>query len=58
MSDITDLRIKHLEEIAELQTYCTHKNITGWIDEEWAPGHSYGKVRVCKNCDKIIDRNN
>jgi len=55
MSEIKELREKHLREIEELQTKCIHEHITDWIEHQWAPGHANGYVKVCKNCDKIIE---
>jgi hypothetical protein len=41
--------LKHLQET------CPHEQLTDWVQEWWAPGHSTGrKVRVCANCNKVV----
>jgi hypothetical protein len=42
-------QLKHLQET------CPHHELTDWVEEWWAPGHSTGrKVRACATCDKVI----
>jgi ribosomal protein L34E len=42
---------------AELQATCSHTDVTDWMEEWWALGHSTGyMVQHCKNCDKEIHR--
>jgi hypothetical protein len=53
---IKELRDKHRREIEEFQKKCKHSDISGWIDEWWAPGHSTGKqVKVCNICEKVVE---
>ena len=52
---IKELREKHKKEIEEFQNKCKHPEISSWIDEWWAPGHSSGRqVKLCNICEKII----
>lgn len=57
MGDIDKMRKRHEKEVKMLQKVCTH-NKTEWLKYRWAPGHSDGEVKVCKNCGKQLDRRN
>lgn len=55
MENIEAMRLRHKEEIEELQLKCKHRKLTDWMEEQWAPGHSSGrKVKLCKFCNKVI----
>jgi len=54
MNKIDKLLKKHKREILKLQTSCSHKEISGWVDYAWAPGHISGRVKACKECGKIM----
>ena len=56
MSNIELMRKRHEQEIKELQDNCTHTELSPWLDYSWAPGHFSGRVKVCENCGKIIER--
>lgn len=50
------LRLKCKSDIDQLQEVCPHLE-DEWAEEHWAPGHSTGsRVRVCKRCEKILER--
>jgi len=44
-------------DVEELQKNCKHEDISDWIEEWWAVGHSTGhRIKVCNICNKIIRR--
>lgn len=44
-------------KVTELQASCKHEDISPWTELYWAPGHkSFCKIRVCKICNKEIER--
>ena len=46
---------QYQRELKQLQEICPHEQLTDWMEEWWAPGHSTGrKVKACANCNKII----
>jgi hypothetical protein len=46
---------QYQSDLQHLQETCPHDQLTDWMDEWWAPGHSTGrKVRACVNCNKVI----
>ena len=55
---IKQMRRRHEKEIKALEKGCSHKKLSGWMDYAWAPGHFAGRVKVCENCGKIIERDN
>lgn len=55
METIKQMRKRHEGEIEEFQNNCPHKK-TVWMPYMWAPGHFGANVRVCKRCEKIIER--
>jgi hypothetical protein len=58
METAQQLRDKFQADLKALQASCTHPEVTDWIEEQWAPGHSVGtKVKVCLVCEKVIERN-
>ena len=50
------MRERHAKELIFLQEECLHEEISKWMEYHWAPGHSMGKVRVCRFCDKIMEK--
>ena len=46
---------RHEEEIVDFQNRCSHRNVSDWMPYMWAPGHFSHNVKVCRNCDKIVD---
>lgn len=56
MENIKQMRERHDKEIAQLQESCKHKNKSGWMDYMWAPGHFGGRVKICENCGKTLER--
>lgn len=55
--NIKQIRTRHAKEIEEFQINCTHPTISKWMAYMWAPGHYIGEVKVCKRCNKIMERN-
>lgn len=55
-NSIQEMRARHKQEIDELQVDCEHLLISDWMPYHWAPGHSCGNVKVCRACDKIIEK--
>jgi len=49
------LRQQYEDELQMLQALCKHES-SEVMASEWAPGHSNGTVKVCKNCDKVLVR--
>jgi len=53
---------KQLEEqfekdVEELQNKCKHQDVSDWMDQWWAVGHTTGyQVKVCNICNKIIEK--
>jgi len=56
--NIDRMRVRHKKEIENLQSKCKHKKVSDWIPNMWAPGHIDGEVKICENCNKIIERKN
>jgi len=51
------LRRKLELDIEELREQCEHKKLSGWMDHQWAPGHSSGyQVQICEECEKTIHK--
>lgn len=50
-----ELREKFEADLKDLQEICMHSKVEEMI-HEYAPGHSIGTVRVCVNCEKIMDK--
>jgi len=51
MSEYDKLKVKFDKAVKELRENCPHTEISDWMDEWWAIGHSTGrKVRVCLRC--------
>ena len=45
------------KKVVALKKSCKHKNVSPWLEEWWAIGHSTGfEIKVCKRCRKIIKR--
>lgn len=54
-----ELTDKYDSNLKALQALCIHKNVSGWINYYWAPGHATGqKVRKCNDCWMIVDIKN
>jgi len=58
MENINQMRKRHKAEKKALEDSCPHEKLSGWMDFAWAPGHFSGRVKVCKNCGKIVERDN
>ena len=43
------------DRVLKLQQKCKHTD-TDWMAHMWAPGHTDGRVLVCKFCNKILER--
>jgi len=57
VSEAKKLMDAYCQKMKELQENCPHKEVSGWIEEGWAPAHSTGYlVKVCKRCGKEVDR--
>ena len=55
MENIDQMLDRHRKEIAELQKKCNHPEISNWMDEWWAPGHSTGRsIKTCRICGKVV----
>ena len=50
-----EMREDFKARLVTLQMNCPHESST-WMDNAWAPGHIWGRVRVCDNCEKILER--
>ena len=53
---IKEMRARHEREIKEFREACPHKEISGWMPYEWAPGHQSGHVKICKRCEQTMER--
>lgn len=43
-------------KLKQLQDECKHENVTDWMPQYWAPGHTGGQmVKVCEICGKVVD---
>lgn len=49
-----ELRDKFEADLKELQDNCEHIK-SEWLEHHFAPGHFGGMVRVCDNCEKILE---
>ncbi len=56
MENIKQMRERHEAEIKTLEDSCPHTKLSKWLDWAWAPGHFNGRVKVCENCGKVIER--
>jgi hypothetical protein len=55
MSLAKDLRDEFDRKLKELQDSCHHLE-SMWMDSMWAPGHFGPKVKVCNECDKVLEQ--
>ena len=55
MSKAKELRDKFEKDLKDLQDNCPHTEST-WRLSEWAPGHLGPKVKMCNECDKILEQ--
>jgi len=52
--NIEQMRERHLQEIVDLQTNCTHEESTEWSEWYWAIGHkSLSYRKWCKHCGTL-----
>lgn len=49
-----ELRAQFELDLHDLQEACTHEH-SEWMQSEFAPGHTVGSVKVCTNCEKVIE---
>ena len=55
MNKAEALRRQYEADLACLQETCPHTELSEFMGEWWAPGHSTGRsVQVCKECDKVV----
>lgn len=54
MNQAQILRKKFEDDLKMLQNDCPHKD-SEMMPYMWAPGHFSGKVRVCRNCELILE---
>jgi hypothetical protein len=53
MTTYNELKEDFERKVEHLQAVCKHKNVSGWMEEWWAPGHSTGNsVKYCDDCNK------
>lgn len=46
---------QYQRELKQLQDTCPHEQLTDWVEEWWAPGHTTGRrVRACANCNLVL----
>jgi hypothetical protein len=46
---------QYQKDLKHLQESCPHEQLTDWMEEWWAPGHSTGReVKACTNCNKVV----
>jgi hypothetical protein len=46
---------QYQRDLKHLQETCPHEQLTDWVEEWWAPGHSTGReVKACTNCNKVV----
>jgi hypothetical protein len=46
-------------KLKQLQEECRHENVSDWMPQYWAPGHTGGQmVRVCEVCAKVVETKN
>ena len=50
------LRNQFESDLKNLQDHCPHDK-SEWMLDSWAPGHFHGEVKVCLNCEKVMERN-
>jgi len=52
--NITQMRERHRKEIEALQTACVHEIVSEWLRASLT--HDEGEVRICLECEKIIEQ--
>ena len=55
MMNAKELRVEFEAALKEIQDCCMHQK-SEWMDNSYAPGHTLGSVRVCLNCEKVLER--
>ncbi len=48
------LREEYERRLSHLQESCSHE-IAEWAEMQLAPGHTYGRGRVCLRCERIME---
>jgi hypothetical protein len=57
MNKAADLHEDYEKKLKELQETCPHEEMSDWMEEWWAPGHSTGyQVKTCNECNKILSK--
>jgi len=55
MITYNSLKEKFDKDIMKLQKRCKHKDLSNWMEEQWAPAHCTGRqVKVCNICNKVV----
>lgn len=53
------LKDKYEADLKTLKENCKHPDISDWMKQEWAPGHSTGSlVKICNVCWSKVDEKN
>jgi hypothetical protein len=51
-----ELYEKYLSDLVALQKECKHEKESDWLEEQWAPAHTTGRiVKVCECCGVITE---
>ena len=50
-----ELRVEFERNLKELQDNCPH-TVSTWMLSQWAPAHFGPKVKVCNECEKILEQ--
>lgn len=48
------LRYQYEQDLMDLQSNCPHGK-SEWMENQFATGHTTGVVKVCVNCEKILE---
>lgn len=57
MSELEKINQEFEKRKEELQFSCSHTELSDWVEEWWAIGHSTGYlVKYCERCGKTVHR--
>jgi len=52
-----DLDRAFKEAVETLRATCTHDDVSDWMEEYWAAGHSTCcSIKVCASCEVVVER--